>query len=365
MKRLILLLLAAVTLISCAKTKVDIEVYSSNVPPGIDEIKLFFESSYEFKIHAKKNILEFDERGYRDISGGVSVTGSMAIQGEGSLEYDHLFDGENWYKRKNLEREVFNQPVDPLNLIENCIIGDLKFISEKNNKLEFEALINVAIVDPLNYSSEGRVLTDKKLQWILIEAKSENLQYTVELEKKMFKPVKIPREVILRCRANASNDDLYALKMRLEESNTGALKNKTAEIYFDEFETFKTFLEEDSITFYEYEYVDPSTEGDDIAFIQGDLRNTVRKLSKKGSFKSRDIEVFSEGRTYEAVLSGMEIISGDKLMLGVGNIAFNAQYEPSTKKIRISGLKKNEMLLLLSLGAYPYKEGGIELNKEE
>ncbi|MGE3062014.1 MAG: hypothetical protein AB7T10_00035 [bacterium] len=360
------LIVATVFLLSsCAKRPVSETDHLRDTPPDIGRIKTFFESSYEFKIEAKKNLLTFKESGYRDILGGVSVKGSMEIGGGDKLEYDHLYDNVNWYKRKTLEKELYNQPIDPLNIIENFIIGDLKLVSEGKGKYLYETEINVAIADPLNYSSKGYLKTNESVDWIQMGAESGELEYTIELKKKNFKPISIPQETKIKCTAEGSKGDLKRMEIRLEESNTGRMKNGIAEFFFDEYSTFEQFLQEDSLKIYSYEYIDPSVEGADIAFIQGDVRNTVKKKEKLLSLKTEVSEVFSEGRTYEVVFKNIIMDDYEKIIFCAGSLAFPAYYEPKTKELRISGLKEREMLLMISLGETPYLDGKITLNKEE
>lgn len=360
----VICIFAVIIISSCAKNQA-VTRGGADPCPTEEQLRQFFSSSYEFEISAQKNILSFQERGYRDVAGGVSVSGFMEIKGEDKLEYDHLFFDGTWYKRKDLKRETYNQPVDPTGIIENSIIGGLKHLSHEKGIHRYEIEMNVAVVDPLNYSAKGILTVDDKMSRMTLEADKSQVDYRITLKKKNFKPVKVPKEAMLSCGFSGSKKDVEILGMRLEEANVGSVKNKTIELYMSDFSIAEAFLEEDSLSFYSYEYVDPSYEGGGIAFVQGDVRNTLVKTEKLFTVKSSDYEVFPKGREYEVVFKNVNAERNERMVMAAGNFAFPAEYEPNTKNLRIGGLNEEEMLLLLSLAEYPYLNGKTELIKEE
>ena len=328
-------------------------------------IKSFLNKSYNFKIYAKKKSIVFQESGYRDISGNISVSGFMEIEGEDKFVYDHIFDGKSWYKKDQLKKELYNQPIDPLTIIENCIINEpIMRINSKNEYL-FDADINVAIIDPLNYSAKGILKTDASLSYILIEAKNEDLLYKIELHQKKHIPIKFPKEIKSECTVSGNKYDIENIKKRIEENNLGSLKNKNAFFYSDNFELLKKFLEEDSLTIWSYEYTDPSIEGADIAYIHGDERNSIRKIARIGTVAIKKNKVILKGKFYDIEFRDVSLDINSNLSLCAEDLAFNVVYERETKILRIGGLNETEMLLILSVNDYPYKERTVILNQEE
>lgn len=365
MKSLKILIFLSLLIFSCAKNSLaEIDIQSKKTL-DYETLKSIFDRSYDFSIYAKKNSLTFKENGFRDISGNISVKGYMDISGEARLVYDHIFDKESWYAKEGLKKEYYNQPIDPLMIIENSIIGEPVLREFNRGKYIFDAEINVAVIDPLNYSAKGIIETDEKLSYVIISAENENLKYIIELRQKKHNPIKVPREVKLRCSVFGGKPEIKQMEERLSGSNIGFLKDGKASFYVKEYNVLKRLLEEDSLSFYSYEYTDPSSEGDDIAYIQGDVRNSVRITEKIASVCMKEAEIVSKGKEFEVEFLNVDMNNDSKIVLRSGDIAFTAIYERETKKLRLNGLSEIEALLIISVNDFPYKKKSVILNKEE
>ena len=363
-KNLLLSLLLLLTL-SCAKTQgPEINIESKKVL-DFETIKSFYGKSYDFKIRAEKQSIVFQESGYRDISGNIFVNGFMEIIGEEKLEYSHFFDGQTWYSKKSMAKELYNQPIDPLSIIENSIINEPILIKNSNNEYVFEAEINVAVIDPLNYSAKGTMKTDASLSYIKIEAKNDGMSYSIELHQKHHSPIKFPKEIKSKYTVSGGGEDIELFKKRIEDNNIGSMKYKTASLYYDEFRLLKRILEEDTIELWVFEYSDPSLNGDSVAYIKWDERNSIKKTMKISTLCLKEYEITMKGKKYDIEFKDVSLDANSNIAVSFGDLAFRADYEELSSALILSGLSEVEMLSILSVNQNPYKENSLILNQEE
>ncbi|MEJ5307807.1 MAG: hypothetical protein WHT27_05875 [candidate division WOR-3 bacterium] len=352
--------------LSCVK-KYDTTQITSQKSENLlkNEIKNILLSTYEYNIMIKHEFLDVSFKGEKDPLNRFTLKGYFNILDQKNF-YDHIFTGEEWIRRRDLKKETDDIIDIPL-FIENIIDKEnMELKSFENGAYIFDVKVNTALMDPTNYLQKGFLYyypQKKKIFVTLVEKKNfqVNIQFkdigNIKFKDKYF-------ETSINVFGNRK--DIEILNERFVQSDLGKIQNNRVYLNFDikKFNFDVNILLEDSLSFYRFKYVSPDNEGNDILYMNFDLRNTVLKEEKMLTIYGKEFFVEKKGDLYNVNFKDVDLDEDYEMVCKLGKFSFHSKYTKINKILMIKDLNEKVLAAIIVINKFPFDFKDIYIKEE-
>ncbi|MEO0298794.1 MAG: hypothetical protein ABIN39_06535, partial [candidate division WOR-3 bacterium] len=288
-----------------------------------NEIKNLLQSTYEYNIMIKDEFIDLSFKGEKDPLNRFTLKGYFNLLDQKN-SYDHIFTGEEWIRRKDLIKETEDIIDVPL-FIENIIDSEKMVLKTfENGAYIFDVKVNTAIIDPANYLQDGLLYyysQKKKIFVTLVDKKN----FQVEIHFKEIENIKYKNKFLdTNIKIYGNKKEIENLNERLLQSDLGKIQNNRVYFNFDikKYNFDLNMLLEDSLSFYRFKYVSPDNEGNDILYMNFDLRNTVLKQDKILTIYGKEFFVEKKGDLYNINFKDIELDEDYEMVCKLGKFSF-------------------------------------------
>ncbi|MEO0234334.1 MAG: hypothetical protein ABIN11_04530 [candidate division WOR-3 bacterium] len=330
-----------------------------------NEIKNLLQSTYEYNIMIKDEFIDLSFKGEKDPLNRFTLKGYFNLLDQKN-SYDHIFTGEEWIRRKDLIKETEDIIDVPL-FIENIIDSEKMVLKTfENGAYIFDVKVNTAIIDPANYLQDGLLYyysQKKKIFVTLVDKKN----FQVEIHFKEIENIKYKNKFLdTNIKIYGNKKEIENLNERLLQSDLGKIQNNRVYFNFDikKYNFDLNMLLEDSLSFYRFKYVSPDNEGNDILYMNFDLRNTVLKQDKILTIYGKEFFVEKKGDLYNINFKDIELDEDYEMVCKLGKFSFYSKYTKINKILMIKDLNEKVLSTILVINKLPFDYKDIYIKEE-
>lgn len=352
--------------LSCVKKYNVSEVSSQKSESSIkNEIKNLLLSTYEYKITIKDQFLDVSFKGEKDPLNRFTLKGYFNIVDQKNY-YDHIFTGEGWIKRNDFQVEN-DDIMDIPSMIENVIdLEEMRLKTFEDGVYIFDVKVNTALIDPTNYLQDGFLYyfpQKKKIFITLVDKK----KFEVDIQFKNIENIKYKDKFFdTNLRVFGSKKEVEKLNERFIQSDIGKIQNGKVYLNFDirksNFDV--NMLLEDSLSFYRFKYVSPDKEGNDILYMNFDLRNTVLIENKILTIYGKEFFVEKRGALYDLYFKDVDLSEDYEMVCKLGKFSFHSKYNRMNKILVIKDLNEKVLAAVLVVNKIPFDFKDIFIKEE-
>ncbi|MEO0304259.1 MAG: hypothetical protein ABIM64_03250 [candidate division WOR-3 bacterium] len=344
---------------------VKVTTLQSNENSLKNEIKNLLQSTYEYNIMIKDEFIDLSFKGEKDPLNRFTLKGYFNLLDQKN-SYDHIFTGEEWIRRKDLIKETEDIIDVPL-FIENIIDSEKMVLKTfENGAYIFDVKVNTAIIDPANYLQDGLLYyysQKKKIFVTLVDKKN----FQVEIHFKEIENIKYKNKFLdTNLKIYGNKKEIENLNERLLQSDLGKIQNNRVYFNFDikKYNFDLNMLLEDSLSFYRFKYVSPDNEGNDILYMNFDLRNTVLKQDKILTIYGKEFFVEKKGDLYNINFKDIELDEDYEMVCKLGKFSFYSKYTKINKILMIKDLNEKVLSTILVINKLPFDYKDIYIKEE-
>ncbi|MEO0237591.1 MAG: hypothetical protein ABIN35_05085 [candidate division WOR-3 bacterium] len=344
---------------------VKVTTLQSNENSLKNEIKNLLQSTYEYNIMIKDEFIDLSFKGEKDPLNRFTLKGYFNLLDQKN-SYDHIFTGEEWIRRKDLIKETEDIIDVPL-YIENIIDSEKMVLKTfENGAYIFDVKVNTAIIDPANYLQDGLLYyysQKKKIFVTLVDKKN----FQVEIHFKEIENIKYKNKFLdTNLKIYGNKKEIENLNERLLQSDLGKIQNNRVYFNFDikKYNFDLNMLLEDSLSFYRFKYVSPDNEGNDILYMNFDLRNTVLKQDKILTIYGKEFFVEKKGDLYNINFKDIELDEDYEMVCKLGKFSFYSKYTKINKILMIKDLNEKVLSTILVINKLPFDYKDIYIKEE-
>jgi len=329
-----------------------------------EDIEIFFKKPYKYEVNAKNSYIEMKLKGIKDKDGYLEEDGFIKIEGENIYKYSAVYDNNIWYDKRTKQPLSGDDPPDAAFIIENCIAeSSPEFVSEKGGLYKYNVNINVAFIDPINYSCPGYLIAGKDGSIERIFAQRENMKIEINLQRTK-NDIKEIKNIKMKYGVKAGDKILKVIGKRVENSGSGYRNRNTFYLYYDNREQFVETAMTDSIRFSRFSYVEPHIESDNIRYIRGDIRNTVLvELPGIAIGKIDSVKIEENGPGYNMTIFMKNLNIAGEFCCYTNRWAFPCVL--NAECVCIDNVTESQMIAIKDILEIPYSSGKVEIKEAE
>jgi len=352
--------------LSCFK-RYDIKEIESkqNIFETKEEIRKLLLSTYEYKISIKDEVMDISFNGEKDPLNRFTLKGYFKIVDQKNY-FDHIFTGKEWIRRNDMSTD-YGDIFDIPSFIENIIDSEiLNYKTFENGEYIFDVKVNTALLDPSNYLQDGILYYNPQKKEILITL-YDSKKFQVRISYKEIEKIKFNDKIYkTKFKVYGDKKDLEKLNERLLKSDLGKIEKENIFLKFDpEKYIFDIrMVLEDSLSFYTFSYVSQDNEGENILYMNFDLRNTILKKDKILTVSGKEFFVEKKGELYTIYFKDVKLEKDCELVCKLNKFSFFSKYTKANETLMIKDINETVLSVILTLNSFAYNFKSVYIKEE-